>query len=99
MSFSHPFCKGYTYLLTYLLYTNSKFDITSHWLPTAAALPIMDPNEPGPFMKLSISIEHDSLQYHTSMLIDLAATLNFASRDFLTRNDILGKCTRDPKKR
>jgi hypothetical protein len=47
-------------------------------------------------MKSTISIELVSMQYHTSVLID-SATLNFASRDFLTRNDLLGKCNRGPK--
>ena len=48
-------------------------------------------------MKLQISKEQDSLQYHTSVLIDSATTSNFASQDFLTRNDLVGKCTRGPK--
>ena len=37
------------------------------------------------------------MQYHTSVLIDSVATKNFASRDFLTRNNLLGKCIRGPK--
>jgi hypothetical protein len=48
-------------------------------------------------MKLPISIELDYLQYHTSVLIDQTTTLNFVSQNFLTRNDLLGKCTRGPK--
>jgi hypothetical protein len=48
-------------------------------------------------MKLPISIEHDSLQFHTSVLIDSATTLNFVSEDFLTRNNLLGKCSRGKK--
>jgi hypothetical protein len=40
----------------------------------------MDPNEPEPIMKLPISIEYDSLSYDISVLIDSAATLNFASQ-------------------
>ena len=31
--------------------TNSKFDITSHWLPTSATLTITDPNQPEPLIK------------------------------------------------
>jgi hypothetical protein len=76
---------------------NSKSDIDSHWLPTAASLPIMDPNQPEPLIKLPIRIEPDSLQYHTSMLIDSTTNLNFRSHNFLIRNNILGKCTRGPK--
>jgi len=74
--------------------TNSKSDIASHWLPKAAALTIMDPNQPDPFKKLPISIEQNSLKFHTSVLIYSATTLNFASEDFLTRNNLLGKCIR-----
>jgi hypothetical protein len=74
--------------------TNSKSDIASQWLPTAVALTIMDPNQPEPLMKLPISIEYDYLQFHTNVLIDSAATLNFVSRIFLTRNNLLGKCIR-----
>jgi len=48
-------------------------------------------------MQLPISIGHDSLQYHTSVLIDSEATLNFASHEFSTRNDPMGKCTSGPK--
>jgi hypothetical protein len=77
--------------------TNSKSEIDSHWLTTAAALTIMDPNQPKPLMKLPISIEQDSLQFHTNVLIDSATTLNFVSRNFLTRNNLLGKCIRGSK--
>ncbi len=60
--------------------TKSKSDIDSHWLATTASLTITDPNQPEPLMKLPISIEQDSLQYHTSVLIDSATTLNFANQ-------------------
>jgi hypothetical protein len=76
---------------------NSKSDIASHWSPIAATLTIMDPNQPKPLIKLPHSIEQESMQYHTSVLIDLATTLNFVSQDFLTRNNLLEKCTRGPK--
>jgi hypothetical protein len=62
--------------------TNSESDIVAHWLPTAATLTIMDPNQPEPLMKLPISIERDSVQLHTSVLIDSTKTLNFVSQDF-----------------
>ncbi len=52
----------------------------------------MDPDQPEPLMKLPIAIEQNSLQFHTNVLVDLATTLNFVGRDFLTRNDLLGKC-------
>ncbi len=57
----------------------------------------MDPNQPKPLMKLPISIRQDSSLYRTSVLIDSAESLNFVSQVFLTRNNILGKCTRGPK--
>ncbi len=72
-------------------------DIAAHWLPTAATLTIMDPNQPSPLMKLPISIEHDSIQFHTTVLVDSATTLNFASQDFLTRNNLSSKCVSGPK--
>ena len=72
-------------------------DIASHWLPSAIALTIMDPNEPEPLNKLPISIECDSLRYDTSVLIDLAATLNFASREFSVRNGLMENCVRGPQ--
>jgi hypothetical protein len=59
--------------------TISKSEIASRWLPIASVLTIMDPNQPEPLMKLPISIEHDSLQFHTNVLIDSATTLNFAT--------------------
>ena len=37
------------------------------------------------------------MQYHTSVLIDSVATKFFVSRDFLTRNNFLGKCIHGPK--
>ena len=49
-------------------------------------------NQPEPLMKLPISVEQDSMQFHTSVLIDSTTTLNFASQDFLTRNNFLGRC-------
>ena len=76
---------------------SNQSDIASHWLPSAVASTIMDPNEPEPLMKLPISIEHDSLQYDTSVLIDSAPTLNFVSQEFLIRNGLVGKCVRGPK--
>jgi hypothetical protein len=59
--------------------TNStnQSNIASHWLPSAFALTIMDPNEPEPLMKVQISIEYDSLRYDTNVFIDSAATLYF----------------------
>ena len=77
--------------------TNDKSNSASKWLPTAAAFTIMDPNHPEPLMKLPISIEQESSQFHTNALIDSTATLNFVSQEFLTRNDLLGKCFRGPK--
>ena len=44
----------------------------------------MDPNQPEPLIVLPISIEQDSMQYNTAVLIDLATTLNFVSQDFST---------------
>ncbi len=61
--------------------SSTTLDIDAYWLPTATSLTIMDPNQPSPLMKLSISIEHDSIQFHTTVLVDSAATLNFVSRD------------------
>jgi len=75
----------------------NKSEIGSHLLHTAAILIKVDPNQPKALIKLPISIRRDSLQYHTSALIDLATTLNFVSQNFLTRNDLLGTCTRCPK--
>jgi len=37
------------------------------------------------------------MKFHTNVLIDQAATLNFVSLHILTQSDILGKCTRVPK--
>jgi hypothetical protein len=71
--------------------TNSKSEIDFQWLPTSVALAIMDPNQLEPLMKLLISTVHDSLQLHTNVLIDSAATLNFASRDFFDKKQFLGK--------
>ena len=75
----------------------SKSNIDSHWLPIATTLTIMDPNIPEHAMKFPISIDQNSMQYHTSVLMDSATTLNFVSLDILTRNDLLGKCIRGPK--
>jgi len=72
-------------------------DIASHWLPSAVALTIMDPNKPELLMKLPISIEYDSLRYDASVLIDSTATLNFVSQEFFFRNGLVGKCVRGPK--
>ena len=71
--------------------TNSKSEIHFQWLSTGVALTIMDPNQPEPLMKLPISIEQDSLQFHTNVLIDSAATLNFASQDFFDTEQSVGK--------
>jgi hypothetical protein len=57
----------------------------------------MDPNLPEPLMKLPIFIEQDSMQYNTTMLIDSAPTLKFASQDFWTRKNRFVKCIRGPK--
>ena len=58
--------------------TNWKSDIAAYWLPTAATLTTMDPNKLEPLMELPISISQDSMQCHTSVLIDSTTTLNFA---------------------
>jgi len=77
--------------------TNSKSEIVALWLPTFPGLTLMDLDQPEPLMKLSISIKQYSRQYHTIVLIDSAATLNFVSRDFLKRNNLLGRCIRGQK--
>jgi hypothetical protein len=48
-------------------------------------------------MRLPIPIEQDLLRYGTSVIVNLAATLSFASRKSLNRNDLVGKCIRSPK--
>jgi hypothetical protein len=60
----------------------NRSDIASHWLPSAAALTIMDPNEPETLLKLQIFIEYGLFRYDTSVLIDTATTLNFISQEF-----------------
>jgi hypothetical protein len=57
----------------------------------------MNPKQPKPLMKLPISIEQDSMQYHTTVLFDSATILNFVSQDFLTRSNLLSKFFRGPK--
>ncbi len=61
---------------------SSKTDVASQWLPTTTKLTIMDTNQHDPLMKLPISIEHDSLQYHTNVSINSTTTLHFASEHF-----------------
>jgi hypothetical protein len=51
----------------------------------------MDPNQPEPLMKLPISIERDSLQFHTNVFIDSTATLNFVSQDFIDTKQSFGE--------
>jgi hypothetical protein len=70
---------------------NSKFDIASQWFATVAALTIMDPHQPKPLMKLPVSIEPDSLQFHTNVLIASATTLNFVSQDFFDTKQSFGE--------
>jgi hypothetical protein len=77
--------------------TTTKTEIADHWSPTVASLTRMDPNQQEPLMKLLISIRQDALQYHASVLIDSATTMNFVSKDFLTRNNLLGKRDRGQK--
>ena len=48
-------------------------------------------------MKLTISVEQDSMQYHTVVLVYSASTLNLMSQDFFTNNNLLAKCIRGPK--
>jgi len=39
--------------------------MTAHWIPTAEALTIMDPNQPKPLVKFPNYIRQDALQHHT----------------------------------
>jgi len=71
--------------------TNSKSEIASHWLPRAAALTIMNPNQPKPLMSLPISIQQDSLQFHTNVLIDSGTSLKFVSQDFIDTKQSFGE--------
>ena len=71
--------------------TNSNSEIASHWLPTTVALTIMDPNQPKPLMKLPISIEQNSLQFYTNVLIDTPASLNFVRHDFFDTKQSFGE--------
>ena len=71
-------------------------EIAAHWLPTTLTLTITDHNQPKPLTKLPVCIRRYSLQYHTSVLIESASTLDFVSQNFMTRNNLMGKCTRGP---
>ena len=73
----------------YITTSINQSDIVSHWLPSATALTIMDPNEPEPLLKLPVSVENDSLRYSTSGLIDSEATLNFVSQQIWIRNSLV----------
>jgi hypothetical protein len=66
----------------YITNNKSQSGIASHWLPSAAVLNIMDPNEPETLLKLPIFIEYCLLRYDTSVLIDTVATLTFVSQEF-----------------
>jgi hypothetical protein len=54
---------------------NSKSEMFFHWLPIATTLTIMDPNQPEPVIKLTISIRQESSQYPVIVLIDSTTTL------------------------
>jgi hypothetical protein len=78
--------------------TTNQSEIAARWfIPTSVTLTLMVPNQSEPLMKLPISIWQDSLHYRTSVLIDLAGILNFASHDVMTRNNLIGECTSSPK--
>ena len=59
-------------------------EAAAKWLPTAAAYTILDPNHPEALMKIPITFNG----LETEALIDNAATLNFVSGDFVTKNGI-----------
>jgi hypothetical protein len=71
--------------------TNNKSNIAFKWLPTTAALTIMDPNQPRPLIKLPISIEQESLQFRTNVLIDTEATLNFCEPGIFDTKQYFGE--------
>ena len=56
---------------------NAKSENASRWLPTAATLTIIDPNQLKPLMKLPIAKRQELSQYHTGVLINSATALNF----------------------
>ena len=68
-------------------------DAAAEWLPTAAAYVIMDPNHPEPLMRLPIDLNG----VHVDALVDNAATLNFISKEFVEKNDMLKHCKAAPK--
>ena len=74
-----------------LVDSTNQSDIASHWLPSAAALTIMDPNEPKPLMKLSMSTEYDSLRYDTNVLIDSAANYKLCKSGIFISKWFCGK--------
>ena len=69
--------------LVFISTADEKFDIISRWLPTVTTSTKMVSSQSGPFLKLPISIEKDSLRYGTSGLADIGATLSFVSRECL----------------
>ena len=68
-------------------------DAANKYLPTAAAYVIMDPDHPEPLMRVPITIN----DHHTDALIDNAATLNFVSKSFIEKHELLQCCTKAPK--
>jgi hypothetical protein len=57
----------------------------------------MDPSQSDSLMKHLVSLQHDSLQYDTCVLIDSTATLSFVNRISLNQNGLVGKCIRGSK--
>ena len=68
-------------------------DAANKYLPTAAAYVIMDPDHPEHLMRVPITIN----DHHTDALVDNAATLNFVSKSFIEKHELLQCCTKAPK--
>ena len=83
--------------LVYISFATKQYDIVSRLVTYRNKFHLMDPSQSEYPMKLQDSLEQKSLQYGTSVLIDLAATLSFACQISLNRNTMVGKCIRGPK--
>jgi hypothetical protein len=66
-------------------------------LPTTVALVIMDPYEADSLMRFIASVSYIGLSSEADALIDIAALLNFVTKEFVVTNGFYKDCKTVPK--
>ena len=81
-----------------MLENNEAIEAGSKYLSSTIIVVIKDPYEPEALMRFTASVSLNGLSTKADTLIDIAASLNFVSKEFVMANVVYKDCKTDPNR-